>query len=618
MAVKLSWKPQETSEELNSALRSLSEEYPISGSGDAELSVEFGHDDTVNGLRITRKNDRARIEYGRTCDALRAVGTLLAGVVKPEAKYSEETEFTSMGIMLDCSRNAVMKVDHFKSWLRRMALMGFNMAMLYTEDTYEVGGEDYFGYMRGRYTAGELREIDDYAGKLGIEMIGCIQTLGHLGQILKWSAYNKVRDTGSVVLADEPETYRLIEKMIAVFAEVYRSRRIHVGMDEAHDLGRGRYLDLNGYDRPYDIFNRHLKRVVEICGKYGLVPMIWSDMYFRMGSSRGDYYDKSCVIPDDVKGDIPGQVQLVYWDYYHQAEEFYLDWIARHRDLGSDPVMGSGVWTWGIPWYGSEITEKAAGSCIRACRRAGLKEIFFTMWGDDGGYCDFDSALAGLEYVAELAYTGQADEDLLERRFRAICFADYAANVTAGDLGVPGGAAGCLWDDPLLGLNHRQGALEDGQFWDKEARRYDQLARTLEPYKDDQGAGDLSHAIVLAKLLAGKIKVGLAVRDAYARRDTSKLSSLFAQISQVIELIKELDDSFRRQWLRRNKPFGLEVIQIRLAGLVRRYEELSQRLGEFVDGRIESIAELDEPVPKQPLDRLRSNYKGVASASAIW
>ena len=59
------------------------------------------------------------------------------------------------------------------------------MAMLYTEETYELPGEPHFGYLRGRYTADELREIDRVADRLGIEMIGCIQTLGHLGHLLR-------------------------------------------------------------------------------------------------------------------------------------------------------------------------------------------------------------------------------------------------------------------------------------------------------------------------------------------------------------------------------------------------------------------------------------------------
>ena len=40
--------------------------------------------------------------------------------------------------MLDCSRNAVPRVEAVKMVLRKMALMGLNTLMLYTEDTYEV------------------------------------------------------------------------------------------------------------------------------------------------------------------------------------------------------------------------------------------------------------------------------------------------------------------------------------------------------------------------------------------------------------------------------------------------------------------------------------------------
>jgi hypothetical protein len=44
-----------------------------------------------------------------------------------------------------------------------MALMGLNMLQLYTEDTYEIENEPFFGCLRGKYTAKELSAIDDYA-----------------------------------------------------------------------------------------------------------------------------------------------------------------------------------------------------------------------------------------------------------------------------------------------------------------------------------------------------------------------------------------------------------------------------------------------------------------------
>jgi len=87
--------------------------------------------------------------------------------------------------------------------------------MLYTEDTYEVPGEPLFGYFRGRYSAAELGEIDRYAARFGMEVIPCIQTLGHLGQLLRWPAYAGLRDTAEVLLAENDATYKLVEKMLA-------------------------------------------------------------------------------------------------------------------------------------------------------------------------------------------------------------------------------------------------------------------------------------------------------------------------------------------------------------------------------------------------------------------
>src|SRR5690606_20151108 len=85
-----------------------------------------------------------------------------------QASFSitENTHFRTIGPMFDLSRNTVMNMESFKAMLRKLAMMGFNTAMLYMEDTYEIKGEPYFGYMRGRYSEEELRELDSYAADL--------------------------------------------------------------------------------------------------------------------------------------------------------------------------------------------------------------------------------------------------------------------------------------------------------------------------------------------------------------------------------------------------------------------------------------------------------------------
>ena len=83
------------------------------------------------------------------------------------------TPFRTFGTMLDCSRNAVPNLHTLKKWVDLTASLGYNTLLLYTEDTYEVPDEPYFGYMRGRYTQAELRELDAYANERGMTMIFC-------------------------------------------------------------------------------------------------------------------------------------------------------------------------------------------------------------------------------------------------------------------------------------------------------------------------------------------------------------------------------------------------------------------------------------------------------------
>ena len=67
--------------------------------------------------------------------------------------------YETLGVMIDMSRNAVMSVEALKRYLLLLKKMGYNCVMLYTEDTYEVDGEPYFGYMRGRYSKAEMKQL---------------------------------------------------------------------------------------------------------------------------------------------------------------------------------------------------------------------------------------------------------------------------------------------------------------------------------------------------------------------------------------------------------------------------------------------------------------------------
>ncbi len=579
------WNRAEVAPELARALDALSFA-PVEGGASLRFTLRES-----GGVNVAREEEGFHIRYGTLADALRGVGLALAG-----REEEGSTPFQRFGMMLDCSRNAVMKVPYVKQWLRQLALLGYNYVMLYTEDTYQLPGEPFFGYKRGGYTLEEVREVDAYAASLGIEVVACIQTLGHLHQILKWDRYAPVRDTLGVLRVDAPETYELIGKMLTFWKEALGTRRIHIGMDEAHDMGRGKFLDKQGYEPQFDIFSRHLARVSALCEAHGLSPMIWSDMFFRMGNEAHSYYDRATVIPDAVREKIPANTQLVYWDYENKDKAFYREWICRHRELAGEPVMASGLWTWRRFWYDHATTEAAVRPCIEACREEKLSEVLFTLWGDGGSYCEFDSAWYGLIWAAELAYGADGAEDAVAASARAICNVDAELCRLGSGINIELGAqpvllATLLWDDPLLGIGWEGFQREGGA--DKIRVGLEAVLRKI-PASTCQlpDAGYLSALLktALAKLaLRERLVAAWEVKDRAALGEIANKDAL-----AVCDAIAGLESAFRRQWLRRNKAFGMETTQIRFGAMQGRYRELTQRLNDYLAGEVETIEELDD------------------------
>ncbi|MBN3524041.1 beta-N-acetylhexosaminidase [Paenibacillus apiarius] len=548
------------------------------------------------------------IRYQDKIHFFRALGLFVEQArVRTEFSITEQPQFTYNGTMIDASRNAVPNVRMMKEMMRSMALMGLNGVMLYTEDTYEVPERPYFGYMRGRYTAEELYDIDQYAARFGIEIVPCIQTLGHLAQALKWDYADELRDTEDVLLAGFEETYRFIEEMITAATQSLRSRRIHIGMDEAFGLGLGRYLFKNGFRERFDIMNEHLSRVMDITRKHGLEPMMWSDMYFHLlMNNGGHYYDLDIDFSAEVVEKIPKGVQFVYWDYYHDDQGFYEEFIEKHRKFGSDPVFAGGVWLWGSmsPNYGK--TWQNTNPALMACKSKGIKEVFATAWGDNGQETNHMTILPGLQLFAEHGYTaGEVDEAKMKERFKLctgqnfddywqLTYLDETPGVTKNNMHGSNGSKFLLWQDTLIGLfdKHIEGELETAL-----PGHYANLAQRL---ADARAKASGDHVLVfdlyakLAEALAAKTSIGLQVTRAYRGGDQAELRRIAEDVLPRIRALVDMTRKAHRSlWMATSKPFGWEVLDIRYGGVLARLQSAEDRLIDYVEGRTERLEELE-------------------------
>ncbi|MBQ8294986.1 MAG: family 20 glycosylhydrolase [Clostridia bacterium] len=506
------------------------------------------------------------------------------------------TNYERFGVMLDCSRNAVMKPEAVKTMIGYLARMGYNAVELYTEDTLALKDEPYFGHMRGRYTGAEIQEIDAYAREQGVELIPCIQTLAHFHTLVRHEAYADIVDMGDVLLIGEEKTYALIEKLFAFAAENFTSRNINIGMDEAQLVGLGKSIEKHGYQDPYLLLQRHLKRVIEIAEKYGFTPHMWSDMFIR-AVNNGCCYGKNLHMTQEIKDGIPPQVKLAYWDYYHYEKNDYDEMFRVHNETGREVWFCGAAWCWCgfVPLW--EKTLKTMLPAMQSVRENGTKNVLVTLWGDGGKECSFFAALPLLYAIRRFA-DGVFDLAVIEKEFYSLFswrMEDFRLLEKVNGFNGPElyTAAMHLYNDCLLGI-HDSFVEKNG------AVPYAQLTKQLQDKAKTMGdlgyifdcIAALSHALEL------KYDFGVRLRKAYNEGGRYALSAFIDECDEMVLRIEKFYQAFKKMWDKENKPFGFEWHTLRIGGVLQRIKDCKQRLLSYQNGEVEKIDELEEtPLP---------------------
>ena len=512
--------------------------------------------------------------------------------------------YIHFGVMLDCSRNAVMKVSEVKRMIDCLQKMGYNTLELYTEDTYEIAGEPYFGYLRGRYTGAELKEIDAYAKAHGIELIPCVQTLAHLNGIVRHPVYQDIVDVNDILMIDEPKTYALIEKIFQTLAENFTSRLVNIGMDEAHLVGLGEYLKKHGDQDRYQLLLGHLKKVVAIADKYGFKPHMWSDMFFRLMGAAYETQTRETKIADEVLAETPETIELAYWDYYSPEKEHYDMQFKVHSAFKRKIWFAGGAWSWDgfapLNWFSVQTMKPA----MQSVRENGIQDVLITMWGDNGKECSFFSLLPSLYAIRQYA-DGNFDEDKIAKGFYKlfkIPYADFlvldlpnrAETPVLNEKGVPVVQNPCkslLYNDPFMGFLDNAVLNARPLPYTRYAEQLGKIARRAGEY------GYLFDSLSkLCDLLSVKSELGVKTRRAYQGNDKKTLASLLKDYALCEKKLAVFHKAFCALWHKENKPHGWEIQDARLGGLMQRIKTCRERLSLYLKGKIERIEELEEEI----------------------
>lgn len=567
----------------------------------AELAAELNWR-APDGLKIEKRGTGFRIEKkGDSCKLSCADNVMLARAlleIKSRGdgdyvyEYAPQTD--NAGIMFDCSRNGVLNMPTIKRLIRLCALTGYNMFLLYMEDVYTIESRPYFGYLRGRYSKAELKEVEDYAKKYDIEVVPCIQTLAHLETAKKWWDLGDKFDVGDILFCDYEPTYELIDDMFAAMRESFTTDKINIGMDEAEMVGLGKYLKKYGYRDRFSIILKHLNRVCGIAEKYGFKPIMWSDMFFRIVND-GNYYGENPV-PQEVIDKVPQNVALAYWDYRDLNCGHYDRMIKEHARFNRD------IWIVNTSWKCIGIvphnyyTFDTFDAMLPSIKKYGLKNFYTTCWGDNGAECSVYGVLPSWLYIS-VRLNGVDDKGAFERLFLALTdipLKSFLLLDTPNMMGKSRLLCECpskyfLYSDLFSGFL-------DARCYDEYETSMRETVKNLKGLDGGRFSATFGVAEALAEVLEIKLLLGKKTRSAYKSKNTAALRELSEKVyPELIKRIENFHNAMYNRWNDENKPQGFEVQDIRIGGLLQRVKTCKRRLDEFLQSG-KPVGELDEEI----------------------
>ncbi|MBQ7408146.1 MAG: beta-N-acetylhexosaminidase [Clostridia bacterium] len=529
--------------------------------------------------------------------------------------------FKRFGVMLDCSRNAVMKVSEIKKLIDYLVKMGYNALELYTEDTLEVENEPYFGYMRGRYTGEEIRSIDEYAHSKGVELIPCIQTLAHFTNTVKLPAYADIVDVNDILLIDEPKTYEFLENIFSTLAKNFTSRQVNIGMDEAHMVGLGKYLDKHGYCNRFDVLLRHLNKVVQIAKKYGFTPHMWSDMFFRL-ANNGDYYASNNSSFKQLQEKIPNEVELTYWDYYHHDKKVYDNMIAGHKLLERPIWFAGGAWSWCGFAPLNKFTLSTMQPAMQSVIENKIENVLITMWGDNGKECSFFALLPSLYAIRRFA-DGQTDMQVIKQEFNKLFNLNFDDFMLLDEPNaIPVKKEAVTIENPCKCLLYTDCFVNSFDCCYKDKNQIDYAKISADLQAASASAGEFSYLFTelasLCKVLEIKGTLSKKTRQAYENGNKNELQLIANELDELTIRLQNFHEQFYLLWHKENKTFGWEVHDARLGGLIQRVKTCKRRLTDYINGKMQSIEELEQELLSLGDDWWFNNqYARLVSSSEI-
>jgi hypothetical protein len=279
--------------------------------------------------------------------------------------------------------------------------------------------------------------------------------------------------------------------------------------------------------------------------------------------------------------------------------------LTQHEKMCAEAIFAGGVWTWSGFLPQVDLTWETMEPALKVCARHKVNTVMATMWGDDGQETMHSLALNQLPIFSECCWRPEAADRVTIRATGEFLTGLHRDAYEAFRHFYPGAedsrpGKSLIWCDLLYPLGPQGELLQD--VTQRSAKALEMLA----PYQDDLRC---AYASAIFALIRYKGSIMQEIRQRYLADDKAWLSQVAQEdIPALIECYRDLRDLHRRIWEREFKRNGWEVIALRYSAVIGRLVDVQDALKRYVNGQLDTIEELDEPVMDTQRWRMMKQY----------
>lgn len=361
----------------------------------------------AQGYRLAVRRNEIEILGGSVAGAFYGLQTLiqltdLCGDGVPCCVIEDHPDFAVRGLLHDVTRGKVPKLETLKILVDRLAALKCNQLQLYIEHAFTFAFDPEICGPDDGLTPDEIRELDAYCKAHFIDLVPAVATLGHMGKVLSMPRYRHLaeieptqtweempwpqRARGFTLDVTNPDSHRLVEKIWSEILDAFSSPIVNICGDEPWDLGKGKNKDrfaATGTGPPYI---DHILRTHAICAARGRKTQVWSDVV----RNHTELFDR-----------LPRDLTVMHWGYDDKSD---YEGTRKFVDAGLETIVCPGTTGWKRILNAMNLAERNISTFAKAGKQHGAIGLINTDWGDHGHFNALACSWHGIALGAACAW----------------------------------------------------------------------------------------------------------------------------------------------------------------------------------------------------------------------